>query len=96
MTTIFLGLRALAFAALAPMAAQANTAVTDCALKVNRCVGGTILVDKKIVTYGVQGAGSSMSIDQTKKHPGAQPIFKVLKSDPLLAQDNNHAPHLNF
>ena len=98
MTKFSLGLAALAFAALAPMAAMANTnsAVTDCALNVNTCVDGTNLVGKKVVTYGIQGGGSSISIDQTEKRPGAQPIVKVLKSDPLLAQDNNHASHLNF
>ena len=98
MTKIFLGLAALAFAALTPMAALANSnsAVTDCALNVNTCVDGTNLVGKKIVTFGIQGGSSSISIDQTEKRAGAQPIVKVLKSDPFLVQDNNHAPHLNF
>ena len=98
MTKISLGLAALAFAALTPMAAMANTnsAVTDCALNVNTCVDGTNLVGRKVVTFGIQGGGSSISIDQTEKRPGAQPIVKVLKSDPFLTQDNNHAPHLNF
>jgi len=98
MTKISLGLIALAFAALTPMAAQANSnsAVTDCALNVNTCVDGTNLVGKKVVTYGIQGGGSSISIDQTEKQPGAKPITQVLKSDPLLAAGNNRSPHLDF
>jgi len=98
MTKVSLGLIALAFAALTPMAAQANTnsAVTDCALNVNTCVEGANLVGKKVVTYGIQGGGSSITIDQTQKQPGAKPITQVLKSDPLLAEDNHHTAHLNF
>ena len=69
MTKIFLGLTALAFVALTPMAAQANTAVTDCALNVNTCVDGTNLVGKKIVTYGTNAGGASIS--DTNSAPSA-------------------------
>lgn len=74
MTKIFFGLTALAFAALAPMAAQANTAVTDCALNVNTCVDGANLVGKKIVTYGTNGGGASISDTNDSPAAGSEKV----------------------
>jgi len=61
MTKFSLGLAALAFAALAPMAAQANTAVTDCALNVNTCLDGTNLVGKTVTYHGSTSGGGAIS-----------------------------------
>lgn len=60
MTKFSLGLAALAFVLITPIAAQAN-GLGNCTLDVNSCVDGTNILGKKIVTYGVNAGGSSIS-----------------------------------
>ena len=74
MTKMTLGLAALALTLLAPIAAQANSAVTDCALNVNTCVDGTNLVGKKIVSYGVNAGGASISDTNDSATSGVKTI----------------------
>ena len=100
MTKISIGLAALAFTFLAPMAAQANTAVTDCALNVNTCMDGTNIVGKQAKVYSLTDGGGSITSDPTIARPGEKPIIeKFANSDSrskLLSDDNNHATHLDW
>lgn len=104
MTKFALGLSALSIALLAPLAAHANNnsgANYGCSFDVINCVIGANQVGKSVTSYSLgtgNGKSESSAVDQFKMQPGDKPIVKILKSDPLLAQSNEHnaSAHLDF
>jgi hypothetical protein len=102
MTKISLGLTALSFALLLPLAAQANVrngAVTECALDTTACIDGPNQVGKPSVSYGLQignGKSEDSSKDLTNAQSGEAPIYKVVRPASKLADGHKGAPILDY
>ena len=89
MTKLFLGLSALAFVALAPMAAQAN-AVSDCALNSNTCLDGGNLIGKTVIFHGSTGGGGAISDTSEGSSSGSSTVTYTAAREPA-GQGSNGA-----
>jgi hypothetical protein len=91
MTKFSLGLVALSFALLSPMAAQAsgNSAVTNCALNVNTCVDGASVVGKTSYSYGINAGGASISDTNNSPADGNKQSQTVMSARVPAGQGSN-------